>query len=177
MEAMERMQSMIDAKMETLMETWHVEGLSLGIVKDGQVILEKGYGKRNKTENLDMTEKTVLPIGSATKSFTALSLAMLADEGKVDLDQTVKTYIPWLELYNDELTEHVTVRDLLCHRTGLPRYDAPAVFCTKDDRKEMVCGICSQMHRCVLCCSIPIRWLCWPDIWWKCCQEKHGSSL
>lgn len=138
MEAMERMQSMIDAKMETLMETWHVEGLSLGIVKDGQVILEKGYGKRNKTENLDMTEKTVLPIGSATKSFTALSLAMLADEGKVDLDQTVKTYIPWLELYNHELTEHVTVRDLLCHRTGLPRYDAPAVFCTKDDRKEMV---------------------------------------
>lgn len=131
----------MESKMDSLMESWHVEGLSLGIVKDGQVVLAKGYGYRDRAAGLEMTGKTVLPIGSATKSFTALALGMLADEGKVDLDKTVKSYIPWLKLYNAQLTENVTVRDLLCHRTGIPRHDAEAVFCTDYDRKKMVEGL------------------------------------
>lgn len=128
----------LEGRIYEIMDQWHVEGLSLGIVKDKETILAKGYGKRDKMEGLDMTEKTVLPIGSATKSFTALALGMLADEGKLDLDKPVKSYIPWLELYTPDLTEHVTARDLLCHRTGVARYDAAAVFCTDDNREKMV---------------------------------------
>lgn len=135
---METIIANVESRISEVMEQWNVEGLSLGIVKDGQTVLAKGYGRRDKAAEKDMTEKTVLPIGSATKSFTALALGMLVDEGKLDLDKPVKDYIPWLELYTPELTEHVTARDLLCHRTGTARYDAAAVFCTDDDREKMV---------------------------------------
>lgn len=131
----------LKAQVETMMQQWNLPGLSLAIVKDGEVILTEGYGIRNAAQDLPMGPQTMLPIGSTTKSFTALILGTLVDEGKLSWDAPVKSYIPWLELYDSVLTERVTVRDLLCHRTGLPSHDVHGVFCTKDDRKEMVEGL------------------------------------
>lgn len=93
----EQMLEKLDPIVEGVMKQWNVEGLALGIVDQGEVLLEKGYGWRSLEEKKEMTAQTVLPIGSATKSFTALVLAMLADAGKVEPDLPVKTYIPWLE--------------------------------------------------------------------------------
>ena len=135
---LQRVLNGLDEQVTTMMQQWGLPGLALGIVKDGKVVLTKGYGYRDEQAGLPMTEDTVLPIGSTTKSFTSFILSMLADEGKMDWDTPVKTYIPWLKLYDAELTENVTPRDLLCHRTGLPKHDVHGVFCTKDDRKEMV---------------------------------------
>lgn len=123
-------------RINELMEVWNVPGLALGIIRDGEVLFSKGYGKRNEKE--EMNDATVLPIGSATKSFTALVLASLVEEGKLSWDTPIKNYIPWLKLSDPIVTQKITVRDCLCHRTGLPSYDVHGVFCTKDDRKQMI---------------------------------------
>lgn len=127
----------IDTLIEDLMEEWHVPGLAVGIVKDGEVVLSKGYGYRDVGSNLKMTDTTVLPIGSTTKSFTVMALGMLEDEGKLDWDKPVKEYIPWFKMYDPFATERITIRDLLCHRSGLPHHDVHGVFTTRT-RKQMV---------------------------------------
>ena len=123
---------------EKLRADYHVAGMSIALIKDGQITECEGYGKRNVAEDLPMTKDTVLPIGSITKTFTSLALAMLADEGKLDWDEPVISYIPWLKLSNPVLTENVTARDLMCHRTGTPKYDLQAIYAVRDDKEEMV---------------------------------------
>jgi CubicO group peptidase (beta-lactamase class C family) len=92
-------------------------------VKDGEVILSQGFGKRDVAEGLEVTPQTLFPIGSATKAFTTMALGMLADEGKADWDTPVKTYLPTFKLYDSFATERMTPRDLVTHRSGLPRHD------------------------------------------------------
>lgn len=121
-----------------LMEDYHVAGMSVALIKEGQLVCAEGYGKRNVEEGLPMTGETVMPIGSITKTFTSLALAMLADEGKLDWDEPVISYIPWLKLNNEMLTKNVTARDLMCHRTGTPKYDLQAIYAATDDKEEMV---------------------------------------
>lgn len=123
---------------EKVMNDYHVAGMSVAVIKDGQLVSAEGFGLRNVEENLPMTKDTVLPIGSTTKSFTAIALSMLVDEGKLSWDEPVKTYIPWLELADEYVTNNVTARDLMCHRTGLPRWDMQVAFGTMDDWKEQV---------------------------------------
>lgn len=123
---------------EKLREDYNVAGMSVALIEDGEVVSIDGYGRRNVEEDLPMTKDTVMPIGSVTKTFTSLALAMLADEGKLNWDEPVKTYIPWLRLNNELLTENVTARDLMCHRTGTPKYDLQAIYAATDDKEEMV---------------------------------------
>ena len=111
-----------------LREDYHVAGMSVALIRNGELVSIDGYVLRNVAENLPMTRDTVMPIGSITKTFTSLALAMLADEGKLNWDEPVKTYIPWLRLNNELLTENVTARDLMCHRTGTPKYDLQAIY-------------------------------------------------
>lgn len=132
------MMMQLEQTIAKLMEDYHVAGMSVALIKDGQVESVCGYGLRNVEEDLPMTGDTVMPIGSVTKTFTSLALAMLADEGKLDWDEPVKTYIPWLELHDQILTDNVTARDLMCHRTGTPKYDLQAIYAAPDDKKEMV---------------------------------------
>ena len=121
-----------------LMEDYNVAGMSVALIRNGDIVSVDGYGRRDVAADLPMTGDTVMPIGSVTKTFTSLALAMLADEGKLDWDVPVKTYIPWLRLNNDLLTENVTARDLMCHRTGTPKYDLQAIYAAPDDKEEMV---------------------------------------
>ena len=83
---------------DEMRKQWGLPGLSMAIVKDGKIVFTKGYGVRDEKKQLPMTEDTVLPIGSTTKSFTSLLLSMLVEEGKLDWDTPVKQYIPWLKL-------------------------------------------------------------------------------
>lgn len=135
---MEKIWNELDSILENLLTQWNVAGIGVALVKDGEILVSKGYGKRDVEKDLPMTGDTVMPIGSVTKSFTALALGMLADEGKLDWDKPVRSYIPWLKLYDPVTTERVTTRDLLCHRTGIPRYDMQVAFCGLEDRKAQV---------------------------------------
>ncbi len=114
----------LDAFIEEQMKVWKVPGLAVAVVKDGQVIYMKGYGQRDVEKKLPVTPQTLFAIGSITKSFTVTGLAMLADEGKLDWDKPVREYLPEFRLYDPMASERMTPRDLVTHRSGLPRHDA-----------------------------------------------------
>lgn len=135
---LEKICSTMNDRVNELLKQWNLPGVSVALVENGQTILCGGYGSRDLKAGLEMTKKTRLPIGSVTKSFTSAALGMLADEGKLDWDKPVCSYIPWLKLADPVAEKRVTARDLMCHRSGVAKYDAHAVFCTKDSRKEMV---------------------------------------
>lgn len=105
------------------MKEWKVPGVALAVVQDGKVIYAKGYGYRDLENKLPVTTATLFPIGSITKSFTALTFGILKNEGKVDWDQPVRTYLPEFQMYDPVASEQATPRDLFSHRTGLPRHD------------------------------------------------------
>ena len=105
------------------LEKWQVPGLAIAVVKDGQVVLARGYGHRQLGQNAPVTAETVFPIASCTKSFTAACVAMLADEGKLGWDDPVRKHLPDFRVADPYVSEHVTLRDLACHRTGLVRGD------------------------------------------------------
>lgn len=108
---------------ETSLARWNVPSAGYGIIKDGEVFLTGGYGLRDVEKGLPADSDTVYMIGSCTKAFTATIVAKLVDEGKLDWDTPVREYLPELRFYDDYTTEHVTLRDLLCHRLGMPRHE------------------------------------------------------
>ena len=105
------------------MKEWKVPGVALAVVQDGKVIYAKGYGCRDLENKLPVTTATLFPIGSITKSFTALTFGILKNEGKVDWDKPLRTYLPEFQMYDPVSSEQATPRDLFSHRTGLPRHD------------------------------------------------------
>jgi CubicO group peptidase (beta-lactamase class C family) len=112
-----------DAFMARQLELWRVPGASIALVKDGRIILTKGYGLRDVQRKLPMTEHTVQPIASVTKSFTVAALATLVREGRIAWDRPVREVLPDFRMHSDYATQTLTVRDLLTHRSGLPRHD------------------------------------------------------
>jgi CubicO group peptidase (beta-lactamase class C family) len=113
----------LDEFITQTMKDWKVPGLALAVVQDGKVVVLKGYGYRDQEKQLPVTPNTLFAVGSITKSFTVTTLGMEMDEGKIDWDKPVRDYLPTFKLYTPELTEQVTIRDLITHRTGLPRHD------------------------------------------------------
>ncbi len=106
------------------MAEWKVPGLAVAVIKDGKVILFEGFGLRDVKNNLKVTPQTVFAIGSSSKAFTATTMGILVDDGKVEWDKPVREYLPTFKLWDDFATERMTPRDLLCHRSGLPRHEA-----------------------------------------------------
>src|SRR5580658_3208676 len=112
-----------DAFANQELRDWKCDGVAIAIVQDGKVILSKGYGLRDVKKNLPVTEKTLFAIGSATKSFTVTSLGTLVEQGKLDWDKPVRDYLPDFRMWDQFATERMTTRDLVTHRSGLPRHD------------------------------------------------------
>lgn len=116
---------------------WRAPGLAVAIVKDGKVIFSEGFGLRDVANGLPVTTRTVFPIGSATKPFTAMAVAMLVDDKKLDLDKSLIDQVPDFRLHEDYATLNATARDLLCHRTGLPGLFDLLWFTTPVSREEL----------------------------------------
>lgn len=112
-----------DELITACMKRWHVPGAAVAIVTDKEVLLAKGYGFRDASKKEPVTAKTIFPIASVTKSFTAMGIALLVDDGKLAWDDPVTKHLPWFKMKDDYVTAHMTIRDLLCHRSGLPRHD------------------------------------------------------
>ena len=115
-----------------------VPGVAIAVVKDKEVILAKGYGFRDVEGKLPVTADTLMAIGSSTKAFTAFTLGTLVDQGRVEWDKPVRTYIPWFRLYDAQAGERLTPRDLVTHRSGLPRHDLVWYNNTTSTREELV---------------------------------------
>src|SRR5688572_24146022 len=97
-----------DTFVQTVMKEWSIPGLAVGAVKDGKVVLAKGYGHRDVEKGLPVTEKTLMAIGSNSKSFTVTLMGTLSDEGKIDWDKPVREYLPDFQLQNDSATRGMT---------------------------------------------------------------------
>ncbi len=109
----------IDALVENTLKTFNVPGIAVGVVKDGKLIHAKGYGVRSIITKEKVDENTFYGIASNSKAFTTAALAMLVDEKKLNWDDKVRKYIPEFTLYDPFVSESFTVRDLVCHRSGL----------------------------------------------------------
>jgi CubicO group peptidase (beta-lactamase class C family) len=122
---------------DTIMKEWEAPGAAVAVVKDGKLIYTKGFGYRDVENKQPVTEDTIFAIGSCTKAFTGAALALLVEEGKLEWDRPIREYLPEFRMHEDYVSEHMTPRDLVTHRSGLPRHDA-MWYGSPLSRKEMV---------------------------------------
>ncbi len=108
-----------DAYVESVRKQFDVPGIAVAIVKDGKIVFERGYGVRTLGEPAKVDQHTQFAIASNTKAFTAASISMLADDGKLELDDRVIDHLPWFRMSDPYITHEMRIRDLLAHRSGL----------------------------------------------------------
>lgn len=132
---MQELEGFDDFVLETL-DKWRVPGIAVGVIKDQQIVLSKGYGYSDLAEKKTVGSNTLFQIASITKSFTATAAAMLVDQGKLDWDVPVREYLPEFKLSDPQISEKITMRDLLTHQSGLPRHDMVWML-TGYDREEV----------------------------------------
>src|SRR5574341_1281761 len=130
----------LDAYVTRAMRQFEVPGIALAIVKDGQVVVAKGYGVRRLGDQTPVDAQTLFGIASNTKAFTATALGILVEEGKLAWDSAVVNYLPGFQLYDPFVTRELTVRDLLVHRSGLGLGAGDLLWwpASTYDRKEIV---------------------------------------
>ena len=112
-----------DAYMQKVVKDWNVPGIGVAVIAKDKVIFAKGFGYRDYGQKLPFTARTVVPIASNTKLFTATAAGLLVEDGKLEWDKPVRQFVPGIQFYNDELNATVTIRDMLSHRTGITRHD------------------------------------------------------
>lgn len=113
----------VDAMVMQAMQDWGVPGLGLAIIKDGKIIIQKGYGFRDIGKKLPVNKDTLFVGASTSKAFTAFGIGLLVDSGELNWDTPVDRYISGFEMADSDISSQVTPRDMLSHRTGLPRHD------------------------------------------------------
>lgn len=128
----------LDTAFARVLKDWHAPGFAVAVVEKNKIVYAKGFGYRDYEAKLPVTPNTLFAIGSCTKAFTASLLGILRQDGKLDFDKPVRNYVPELKFYNDELNDKITLRDMMCHRTGLPRHDYSWYFFSTPSRDSLV---------------------------------------
>jgi len=125
------------------MKEFGVPGMAVAVVKDGQVVLAKGYGVRRAGEPAPVDADTLFGIASNTKAFTCAALSILVQDGKLAWDDPVTKHLPGFQMYDPWVTREVTVRDLVTHRAGLGLGEGDLMWWppTTFTRDEIVRGI------------------------------------
>jgi CubicO group peptidase (beta-lactamase class C family) len=118
----------LDSYVARAMKTFEVPGLSVSIVKDGKVVVAKGYGVRKLGETRSVDENTLFAIGSNTKAFTTAALGTLVDEGKISWDDRVYERLPGFQMYDPYVSHEMTIRDLVTHRSGMGLGEGDLLF-------------------------------------------------
>lgn len=113
----------IDTLLERILKDRKAAGFAVAVIKKDKIIYAKGFGYRDYEKKLPVTPNTLFAIGSCTKAFTSSVLGLFNKDNKLDYDKPARDYLPALQFFNNDLNNNVTVRDLMCHRTGLPRHD------------------------------------------------------
>ncbi len=130
-----------DAFVEQTIKDWRVPGLGVAIVKDGRVVLARGYGARELKSRAPFDKDTLFPIASSSKAFTAMGVAILVDEGKLSWDAPVREHLSGFGMVDPAAFAGLSLRDMLAHRSGLPRHDAIWYHNTTLTRPELAARI------------------------------------
>ena len=135
----------LDNYVNKALADWQIPGVAVCIIKNGKVVVMKGYGVRDWDTKEKVNENTLFMIGSNTKAFTATALAMLDAEnlpagkaGKLSLDDKVTKWIPHFKLDNKAAGEQAIIRDLLCHRIGFKTFQGDFTYWTSNLTRDEV---------------------------------------
>ncbi|HMK05501.1 MAG TPA: serine hydrolase [Ferruginibacter sp.] len=122
----------IDNYISKALADWQIPGAAVCIVKNGKVVMMKGYGVREMNSNDKVDEHTLFMIGSNTKAFTGTALAMLHVDKKLSLDDKVQKWLPDFKLYDPWVAKEANIRDLLCHRLGFETFEGDFMYFDSD---------------------------------------------
>ena len=128
----------LDVYVRQGMKDWQVPGLALVIIKDGKVVIAKGYGVKDVKTGEPVDENTPFMIASNTKLFTATALAQLEYDHKLALDDKVSKYIPYFRLYDSVASQLVSIRDILSHRIGTKTFQGDFTFWNSNLSREEI---------------------------------------
>lgn len=129
----------LDSYITAAMEKEQLPGLAVCIVKDGRVVLMKGYGVTEVGGSDKVDENTLFMIGSNTKAFTALAMALLQEEGKLSLNDRISKWLPNFKMDNKLAGEQAIIRDVLSHRLGFKTFQGDFTYWKSDlSRQEIV---------------------------------------
>lgn len=118
----------LDSYFQKALDEWEVPGMAVAIVTKDSVLFAKGYGIKDINSKQQVNANTLFAIASNTKSFTATAIGLLVDQGKLAWDDKVVDYLPWFRLYDPYVTQNMTIRDLLSHRSGLATFSGDLLW-------------------------------------------------
>ncbi len=124
--------------MERILKERKAAGFAVAVIQKDKIIYAKGFGYRDYEKKIPATPNTQFAIGSCTKAFTSLLIGLLDKEAKIEYDKPVREYLPGLKFFNNEMNNQITVRDIMCHRTGLPRHDYSWYLFNTNSRDSMM---------------------------------------
>lgn len=128
----------LDTEIINILKSYNAVGLSIAITENNKTIYSKGFGYRDFESKLLVTENTIFPIGSITKSFTASLLGILGNQNKLSLKDKPSLYLPKLQFYNDKMDNLITIEDLLCHKSGIGSVDGTYILFPANKRENLM---------------------------------------
>ena len=112
----------LDAVISKAIADWKVPGISVAITDGDSIVYSKAFGFADLDQKKPVTVNTIFPIGSMGKSFTAFSLSLLQEQGRLSLNDKVVKWLPWFTMTDKQLQNNLTVADLLSHRSGMETF-------------------------------------------------------
>lgn len=134
----------LDAELQKVLETWKAPGFAVAVVEKNKIIYAKGFGYSDYEKKTPVTPNTLFAIGSCSKAFTSAVLGQLRSENKLAFEDKPSKYIPELKFFNDQMNNTIQIRDLMSHRTGLPRHDFSWYLFPSDSKDSLIQRIAYQ---------------------------------
>lgn len=128
----------IEKDLNAILEATKAPGFAVAVVQGKKIIYAKGFGYQDYEEKVPVDTNTLFAIGSSTKAFTCAILGQLRQDDKLSFEDSPTKYIPELEFYNDEMNDNITIKDLMSHRTGLPRHDYSWYLFPTNDKDSLI---------------------------------------
>lgn len=128
----------LDIYVNRALEQWQIPGAAVLVVKDGKIIVSKGYGVKELGTEDKVDENTLFMIGSNTKAFTGTALALLENEGKLNLEDKVIKYLPDFKMKDEWITNHLNLIDIITHRMGYETFQGDFMYWTSDLTEDEV---------------------------------------
>lgn len=128
----------LDTYVNRGLQQWQIPGAAVLVVKDGQIVIAKGYGVKELGTNDKVDANTLFMIGSNTKAFTGTALALLEQDGKLNLEDKVVKYLPDFKMKDEWVTQHLNLLDIVSHRMGLETFQGDFMYWTSDLTAEEV---------------------------------------
>ncbi|MEE3112478.1 MAG: serine hydrolase domain-containing protein, partial [Bacteroidota bacterium] len=131
----------LDSELEKVLKSLDETGFAVAIVEKNKVLYSKGFGYRDYENKIPVDANTLFAIGSCTKAFTSSILGLLNKEGKLDFEDSPIDYVKELRFYNAQMNDMITIRDLMSHRTGIPRHDFSWYFFPTFSKDSLIARI------------------------------------